>query len=445
MKALFLILFFLFGLKVHSAPQLPSAPSLKKIELDEAFGHKPTCTLSIEIRDVVGPATYDYLQRAEKQAKTKNCSSILVRLNTPGGSLQSTRKIIEQIMSSDIPYLCLIHPSGGHAGSAGAIIMQACHVSGAMEATNIGAASPIASTGQEIPEDLKKKLFEDTRSWVEGLAKYHNRNVEFARNIVMEAKALDAEEAVNQNAIDVLVKSIDEFLDFAKGREVKLSEEKISKVVVGDLITYDPDLRHDVLQILSNPQWAYLIFMGSLGLLYFELTHPGALVPGVVGAIGLVISLMNFHMLDVSWGGVVLIILGVGFMFAELFVPSFGALGIGGLAAFVAGSLFLFDGSAAGYALPKTLIFSTSLVLFLMMMGLSWLALGAMRSGQRRRKKENWVGQEVIIKEFDPNKKRGMAFHHGELWKIKSHDRFEIDDKARITKVSGLTLFVEKV
>ena len=132
-------------------------------------------------------------------------------------------------------------------------------------------------------------------------------------------------------------------------------------------------------------------------------------------------------------------------MFAELFVPSFGALGIGGLAAFVAGSLFLFDGSAAGYALPKTLIFSTSLVLFLMMMGLSWLALGAMRSGQRRRKKENWVGQEVIIKEFDPNKKRGMAFHHGELWKIKSHDRFEIDDKARITKVSGLTLFVEKV
>ncbi|MCJ8275946.1 MAG: ATP-dependent Clp protease proteolytic subunit, partial [Bdellovibrionales bacterium] len=126
------------------------------------------CTLSVQIRDTVGPATFDYLQRAQEKALKDNCKSIFVRINTPGGSLQSTRKINEQIMASPIPYLCLVHPVGGHAGSAGAIIMQACHINGAVEGTNLGAATPIASSGQEIPEDLKKKLFEDTTSMVEG-------------------------------------------------------------------------------------------------------------------------------------------------------------------------------------------------------------------------------------------------------------------------------------
>ncbi len=401
------------------------------------------CTLNIEIKENIGPATLDYLERATEHAKQKKCVSILARINTPGGSLQSTRKIVELIMNSPIPFLCVIHPTGGHAGSAGAIIMQACHINGAMEATNIGAASPVAGTGQEIPEDLRKKLFEDTRSWVEGIAQYRGRSKEFAVAIVDDAKALSARDALKAGAIDVVSSDLTGFLDFAEAKPVRLDADQTAEVQVGALESYEPDLRHAIMQIFSNPQWAYLLFMACLGLLYFEMTHPGTIAPGVVGAIGLIISLMNFHMLDVSWGGVFLILLGVGFMFAELFVPSFGALGLGGLASFVVGSLLLFD-EKSGYQLPTDLLVSTSLLLFLLMAGVTYLAVTATKRGLLNRANEKMEGQSLKVKKFDPIKKRGIAQFRGELWKIKSNQVLEVDDEAVITEVKGLTLYVER-
>jgi membrane-bound serine protease (ClpP class) len=402
------------------------------------------CTLSIEFRDAIGPATYDYLEQAQTEAQTLGCTSILVRINTPGGSLQSTRKIVELMMGSPIPFLCLVHPSGGHAGSAGAIIMQACHVNGMVEATNIGAASPVAGGGQEIPEDLRKKLFEDTRSWVEGLAKYRGRSADFAKEIVMDAKALDAQEAFEYKAIDVVASGIDEFLQFADGRPVRLNQDATTPVVVGDVVLYPPGLRHDVMQVLSNPQWAYLIFMGSLGLLYYELTNPGTILPGVVGAMGLVVSMMNFHMLDVSWGGVLLILLGVGFMIAEIFVPSFGALGLGGLASFVIGSIFLFD-EKSGYQVPIALIFSTSIILFMLMTGVAYFAVNSLKRGRENRQKEKLEGQVLTVKNYDNQKKQGMGFLHGELWKIQCQQPLSAGDMAKIEKVKGFKLIVSKV
>ncbi len=407
------------------------------------FPGQSDCTLSTEIRDVVGPATYDYLQRVQSRAKEKKCQSVLVRVNTPGGSLQSTRKIVELIMTSSIPYLCLIYPSGGHAGSAGAIIMQACHVNGAVEATNIGAATPVSGLGQEIPEDMKKKLFEDTRSWVEGLARYRGRSIEFARDIVLKGRALDAKEAVKEKAIDVVVNDIEEFLEFASGRPVRLNSDKKTRVSVAALEYFHPGLRHNIMQVFSNPQWVYLIFMGSLGLLYFEMTHPGSLLPGVVGALGLVISLMNFHVLGVSWGAVLLILLGAGFMFAELFVPSFGALGLGGLTSFVVGSLLLFDGNS-GYDFPLSLVIVTSVVLALIMFGVGLLAIQATRRGILNREREQMEGQEVSVRHFNSNKKRGIGFCRGELWKIQSEDRLNEEDVVIIKEVRGFTLVVHK-
>lgn len=403
-----------------------------------------SCTLSIEIRDTVGPATFDYMERAHATALEKKCGSIMVRINTPGGSLQSTRKIVELIMGSEIPYLCVVHPTGGHAGSAGAIILQACHINGALEATNLGAASPISGSGQDMPEDLRKKIFEDTRSWVEGLAKYRGRSEKFAAEIIDEAKALDAEKALEEGAIDVVTTDLKQFLEFAKGKPVRVNSEETSPVVVGPVEVYEPDLRHDILQITSNPQWAYLLFMGSLGLLYFEMTHPGALLPGVVGMVGLIFSMMNFHLLDVQWGGVLLIALGMAFMFAEAFVPSFGALGLGGLASFVLGSIFLFD-EKSGYEIPLGLLISTSLVLFLVMAGITYLAVSATRRGSENREKEKMEGQELTVREFDPEKKQGIGFLKGELWKIQSQDSLVENDRVRVTQVDGLTLKVKKV
>lgn len=401
------------------------------------------CTLTIEITDMIGPATYDYMERAAKKAEDLHCSSILAKINTPGGSLQSTRKIVEMIMNSPIPYLCVIHPSGGHAGSAGAIIMQACHVNGAMEATNIGAASPISSLGNDMPEDLRKKIFEDTRSWVEGIAQYRGRNPQFALDIVDDAKALSARDAMGQRAIDVVSTDINNFLDYANGKPVKLDADQTAEVKVAALEEFPTDLRFSILQIFSNPQWAYLLFMACLGLLYFEMTHPGVIAPGVVGSIGLVISLMNFHMLDVSWGAVLLIVLGTGFMFAEMFVPSFGALGLGGLASFVVGSLLLFP-EQSGYHLPMDLLIATSFTLALLMGGVTYLAVTATRRGLLNRKNEKMEGQILKVKKFDPLKKRGIGQFKGELWKIKSSQPLELEEEAEITAVKGLTLIVER-
>jgi membrane-bound serine protease (ClpP class) len=183
--------------------------------------------------------------------------------------------------------------------------------------------------------------------------------------------------------------------------------------------------------------------MGSLGLLYFEMTHPGAILPGVVGAMGIVISLVNFHMLDVSWGGVLLLFLGVAFMFAEIFVPSFGALGLGGLASFVVGSLFLFDESS-GYAIPLGLLIATSLSLFILMAGVSYLAVGAMKKGQRNRKKEKLTGKTLVVKSFDLENKKGMGHFQGELWQIVSEDLLREGDSALIVKTEGFLLTVRK-
>lgn len=402
------------------------------------------CTLVVDVRDTIGPATYDYLQQAQGKAQKSGCSSILAKINTPGGSLQSTRKIVEMIMASPIPYLCVIQPAGGHAGSAGAIIMQACHVNGAFEATNIGAASPITGSGTDIPEDLKKKVFEDTRSWVEGLAKFRGRNVEFAREIVLDAKALDAHSALEKNAIDSVVTNNEAFLTFAKGREVRMKADEKLAVNIGPLVEFPPGMRHEVLQVLSNPQWAYLIFMGSLGLLYFEMTHPGVILPGVVGAIGLTVSFINFHLLDASWGGVVLILLGVAFMFAEIFVPSFGALGLGGLASFVVGSLLLFD-ERSGYQIPLSLLVSTSLCLFLVMFGLSYVAVKATKRGFLRRKKESMDSRILVVKSFDHKKKHGMGFVQGELWQIESQDHLKEGDSVKVVQVNGLILTVSHI
>ncbi|MCB0350633.1 MAG: nodulation protein NfeD, partial [Bdellovibrionales bacterium] len=342
-----------------------------------------SCIVEATIDGAIGPASLDFLERTSNQAKISKCGAILLLINTPGGSLQTTRLMVEHILNSPVPIMCLIYPSGAHAGSAGAIIMQACHVSGAMEATNIGAATPISSSGEKMPDDLRKKLINDTRSWVEGLAKLRGRSAEFAKEIVEDAKALSAAEALKAKAIDVVVKTKEEFLSFADKKEVALSENQKTTIVIGETIVMVQDLRYRIMDVLMNPQVAYLMFMGSLGLLYFELTHPGMIAPGVIGGVGLIISLISLHMLDVTWGAVLLILAGIGFMIAEAFVAGFGVLGIGGVISFFIGSLFLFDPAQTGLVLPLSTILPTTLLVGLLMIGVAYLAFSSRKRRPR--------------------------------------------------------------
>ena len=280
---------------------------------------------------------------------------------------------------------------------------------------------------------------------MESLAQFRGRNQKFARDIIVDAKAVEAKKAYEEKAIDLVFTNLPDFLEFAQGKKVRGPKEETAQqlVQVGPMRQYPPDFRHDLLQILSNPQWSYLLFMGSMGLLYFEITHPGTLVPGVIGALGLVISLVNFHWLDVSWGGVALLFLGLVFLLAELFVPSFGALGLGGLTSFIVGSLFLFD-EKTGIHIPLGLLIATCLVLFFFIMTLSYLSVRATQRGKENRKKESPLGVQVVVKEFSQNEASGLALYRGELWKVVSEDLLVKGDRARVVSEEGLTLKVKK-
>lgn len=403
---------------------------------------KEACTLEIKIEDVIGPGTTDYIDRAISKAKKLECTSFLALINTPGGSLESTRIIVEKILNSEIPFLCLVAPQGGHAGSAGAIILQACHVNGALKATNLGAATPVAGSGQEIPKDLRNKLINDTVSWLEGVTKLRGRNLEFSKKIVDEGKAVSSEEAYKLKAIDILSDDIQGFLTKANGKKVSINQKEHT-VVVGEIESYKQDSRYHILQIFSDPQIAYLLFMGSLALLYFEFTHPGTIAPGVIGAIGLIVSLISFHKMDVWWGGLALMILGVGFLVAEIFVTSFGFLGIGGIVAFVLGGLFLFDSSQTAYSLPLVTILPTAIVFGGTMIGLGYLLL-------RTRKLKVQTGSEEMLAKKGKVKsletpRIGNVQVHGELWKFESQDDLVINDHVEVIAVNGLTLKVKKV
>ena len=400
------------------------------------------CTVEARIDGAIGPATLDFIRRAESRVQTHQCGSLLLLINTPGGNLQTTRLIVENILASPTPILCLVHPSGGHAGSAGAIILQACHVSGAVEATNIGAATPVSSGGENIPEDLRKKLINDTRSWVEGLARLRGRSEKFARDIVEDAKALSAKEAQQLKAIDVVVKDKEEFLKFAAAQKVRLAKSENVPVSVGPLKTFEQDLRYKIMDLLTHPQVAYLMFMGSLALLYFELTHPGLIAPGVIGGLGLIISLVSMHMLEVTWGAVLLILLGIGLLIGEAFTPGFGILGVGGVVSFFIGSLFLFDPEQSGVVLPLSTILPTVLLMGALIVGVAYMALTV------RRKRKGGVLDQVVglegrvsqVEKATPTE--GYAEVNGEIWKVTCDSPMRVGDHLKIKSHQGLSLRV---
>ena len=401
-----------------------------------------SCTLELPIEGAIGPATLDLIERGLLEAKKKNCTSIMLSVNTPGGNLQSTRLIVATILNSDIPFLCLVHPNGAHAGSAGAIIMQACHVSGAFPATNIGAATPILGTGQEMPEDLRKKIINDAVSWLKGLTDLRGRNEDFGRDIITDAKAVNAQEALQIKAIEYVGSDIPGFLEFSAGRQVTMAG-KIKKLVqVGPIKKMKLDMRFQVLQMVSDPEISYMMFMGSLGLLYFEITHPGTIVPGVLGSIGLVLSLISFHKMDVYWGGLALILIGIILFVLEVYVPSFGALGAGGSVAFILGSLFLFN-PQSGYSLPLVTILGTASVLIAVLSGIVLLALSS-RKVRLRTAYDDLPDAEGEVIRVSTNGLKGQVRVIGEIWKFKSLEAFVVGEKIKVKGHQGLTLNIIK-
>ena len=407
----------------------------------------PLCSARLSVKAAITPVTLEALKNSLAFAKKESCSSLLVEIDTPGGSLPATRLIVQEILNSPLPVFCLVSPAGAQATSAGAIILQACHVSGAIKGTNLGASTPVMmGKDMEKESDMRKKAINDTVSFVESLTNWRKRNKIFGKEIVTKAKSVTAEEAFKLKAIDWTGDSVKSFLAFADGREVKMAEGKTLKAQAGPLKTFPLGFRYYLLAFFADPQILYLLFLGSVMLIYFELTHPGVMAPGVVGAVGLLISLMGLNALSVAWGAVALIFLGLALFTAEMFLPSFGVLGVGGLVSFLLGSVYLFDPvEMGGYQLPLGLIFSSVAVIGLLIAGAALLAMKTIRMKRDITGMGTVIGKEGEVAQIS-NKEgtRGWLSIHGENWRFRSDSPLKLGDEVVTVRQKRMTLYVKK-
>ena len=406
------------------------------------------CTLQVHVNTAITPVTLDIIKKSLKLAEKENCSSIFMEIDTPGGSLPATRLIVQEILNSPLPFLCLVSPKGAQATSAGAIILQACHVSGALRGTNLGASTPVM-LGKEMDKesDMRKKAVNDTVSFVKSLSNLRKRNEKFAEEIVTQAKSVTAQEAFGLKAIDFTGDTVDDFLNFSKGRTAEMGEGKTKEVLIGSLKAFPMGIRYSVLTFFADPQILYLLFLGSIMLIYFEFTHPGTLVPGVVGGIGLIISLVGLNAFSVVWGAVALIFIGLALFLAEIFVPSFGILGIGGAISFVLGSVYLFDPiEMGGYQLPLSLILVVSLIVSLLMLGACYLAVKTLRMTRNITAMGAVLSQEGEVTEIlDDFGKKGWIIINGENWKFRCEKSLKVGDFVKVIKHKKMDLTVEKI
>ena len=405
------------------------------------------CTVELKVEEVIGPATLNSLDRAIQEVGKQNCASLLLLINTPGGQLLSTRKIVDRILNVPFPVLCLIYPAGAQAGSAGAIIMQACHVNGGLETTNIGAATPIMGGGGRMSKDLRKKVINDTTSWLDSLTSLRKRSQKFGREIVTEAKALSATEAHKERALDFIGQTKEDFLNFAQGRETTVRDGTSHIVQVGSLYPVRLGFRHHVISLITAPEFVYILFVGSLLLLYFEITHPGLGAPGILGVMGLVLSFMGMHKLDVSYTGLILILLSVALFLAEVFITGFGIFGAGGVISFVIGSILLFDpAKTGGVDIPLSLILSISLLFALFMGLITYMAWTAIKMKKKGSISDDFMDPDALPAEViyvNKDGLSGLVFINGENWRFQCKQKLTKGEKVRVLQHHHLILEVE--
>jgi membrane-bound serine protease (ClpP class) len=411
---------------------------------------------------VIGTASVDILESAMLQAERTGASALVICLDTPGGLLDSTRKMVREILNSKIPVIVWVGPKGARAASAGAFITMAAHVAVMAPATNIGAAHPvglggIGSPSGEPQDDSQKnsnsriamkKTLEDTLAMVEAIAKARNRNIEMARSFVLASEAITAEEALASKVIDFMADSVDDALTKATGKSIIIGNDPVVTLDLtsAKVVKFKKSIRHSLLEVLSNPDFFYLLFIAGLIGLGFELTHPGAIFPGVVGAICMLLALIAMSTLPVNLGAFGLMLAGVAMMVAELFLPSFGSLGVGGLAAFVIGSLLLVDPSGqAGLGISVWTVLPGALALAIFLAFIGIVSLKAMR-GRVRSGQEGMVGKTARASQNFVDG-QGHVRVDGEIWNAKTLDLNCVvhdGDDLLVEAVEGLLLTVSK-
>lgn len=450
--------------------------------------------LLLDIKGGIGPATSDHVRRGLTQAASDGASAVVLRIDTPGGLDAATRDINQAILAAEVPVIGWVAPQGARAASAGTYILYACHLAAMAPATSLGAATPVgigprgsprgpaAPAGQppgqtpgqapgqtpdKSPESSPDrganpgakptreagtgtgddatvaKAVNDSAAYLRSLAELRGRNVDFAEAAVRDAATLTAREAVEQKVVELMAADLPQLLAAANGRKVKLRDRSVTLATArATSSVFEPGWRTRLLAVITEPTVAYLLLLIGLYGLLFEGYSPGAVFPGVIGAISLLLALYALQVLPVNYAGVALIVLGVALMAAEFAMPSFGALGIGGIVALVAGSLVMFDAQVPGYGIPGRLIAGIGLASAMLFMGVLWLASRARRVPLVADVSSPLGQVAVAAEDFSGH---GNVRIRGEEWQAVSAVPLRRGDHVRVAAIDGLILHVVPV
>jgi membrane-bound serine protease (ClpP class) len=402
----------------------------------------------IELNGPIGPAMSRFVERS-LQAAAGDSALVILQMDTPGGLDTAMRDIIKAILASPVPVVSYVAPAGARAASAGTYILYASHFAAMAPATNLGAATPVSlgpsepeKSGTEVPADAhERKAVNDAVAYIHSLAQLRSRNADWAEQAVRGAASLSATDALAQHVIDLVARDVPDLLSQLNGRKCLVAGREVtldtSSLSVRRTVT---DWRTRVLLVITHPTIAYgLLLIGIYGLL-LEGYNPGVVLPGVVGAISLVLGLYALQLLAVNYAGLALIVLGIGLIAAEFFMPAYGSLGVGGLLAFVIGSVMLFDSRVPGMQVALPVVVGMGLAGGAIVVGIVWLAARA-RARPVAAGVESMIGAMVeATRDCD---QQCVVRYGGELWNARTAAPLRAGQRARIIKVEGLTLLVE--
>jgi membrane-bound serine protease (ClpP class) len=403
--------------------------------------------ISLEIKGPIGPATEDFIHRGLERAAAENAAAVILQIDTPGGLSEAMRGIVQDILQSPLPVLGYVAPGGARAASAGTFILYACHLAAMAPGTNLGAASPVQlgapeSGTKSAKSTEEQKAFHDAQAYIRSLAELRKRNAEWAELAVSKAASLTAQQALAQKVIDMIADNPADLLTQADGKMISIRGQ-IQTIHTRGLAVHSiaPDWRTRLLGVITNPSVAYILLIIGVYGLFFEFMNPGLFLPGVAGLIALLLALYALQMLPIDYAGLGLIIAGLGFIIAEIFLPTFGALGIGGAIAFLIGSIMLMKSGSAGFNLPLPLIIAVTGVTLLLFLGLTGLAI-------RARRRPVVTGREGMIGQVGE-----AVLDHGEIWIHVGGERWRPVDaqglragqQVKVTGLKGLKLQVKPI
>ena len=392
----------------------------------------------VKVADAIGPGVAEFIKDSIATAEDEQAACVIIQLDTPGGLASAMRDIEMAILASRVPVVVYVSPSGARAASAGVMITLAADIAAMAPGTNIGAAHPVGAGGREIEEKMSEKVVNDMVAHARSVAASKGRNADWVEKAIRESVAITETEALEQNVIDLVAKDLDDLIAQIDGREV--AGKGTLDLEGAPRRSVEESLRTKVLKAISDPNVAFLLFLLGAAGLYFEFSNPGALFPGIIGGICLVLAIFAFQVLPVNTVGILLMVLAIVFFLLEIKVTSYGMLSLAGVVSLFLGALMLYEGDDPAVRISWSVLIPTvGLVsaFFVVVAGLAFRSqVSTTRTGER-----GLVGKIGVVKQaLDPE---GKVFVHGELWKAVAGQPIENGRKVRVTHVEGLTLTVE--